>query len=201
MSTPQTSVLWQERACCRIVRTTSLSTASAGCEETDFDFAFIDSCLRLDCLRLRSQLAQNQRSIAVREVPDYAFAGAGREDIERRQPQLAEQTLAQIAFSGIRVQQDYRPQMSIVRALRLFEPHAAERSIDFFFAVALRANKFVHYGPAVLAPHVATHKVLPRPPPELLQREFVGGFRQMLDRGQRVMAHAIGIRRVFDDVG
>src|ERR1700733_2925235 len=41
MSTPQTSALLLERACCRIWRTTSLSTTRAGCAFERFALAFM----------------------------------------------------------------------------------------------------------------------------------------------------------------
>src|ERR1700722_2100375 len=41
MSTPQTSVWLLERACCRIWRTTSLSTTRAGCAFDGFALAFM----------------------------------------------------------------------------------------------------------------------------------------------------------------
>src|SRR5690349_15665142 len=46
MSTPQTSVLLLERACCRIWRTTSLLTSRVGCEFNGFAFALMTQAAR-----------------------------------------------------------------------------------------------------------------------------------------------------------
>jgi len=50
ISTPQISVDELDRACCRIWRTTSLSTSKVGCSVTGFGFAFMSygSGLRVD---------------------------------------------------------------------------------------------------------------------------------------------------------
>src|SRR5437762_6437665 len=113
MSTPQTSALLLERACCRIWRTTSLSTTRAGCTFDGFALAFMTSTLCENVL-LRNERAQDPRRISVGNICNLPLSSPCDENIKQRQADLTQGPAAQLRLARIGMQCNHCSQLPIV---------------------------------------------------------------------------------------
>src|SRR5215470_10655045 len=186
ISTPHTSVLLFERACCRIWRSTWPSIVTRGCcSELRFPMS------------VRQIFSEHGGLVSADQVSFFSFSRAHAEYVIERQADLIEGARAKDLASRIAVNGLHHTHLTVPRAAPFFVADSSERNKPLFARAALRAFKLMHDVPAELDQHVARSQILCAALAQPFQRQFTRFLRQFRNTRKGEMTQAVRIRRVL----
>src|SRR5215470_3060873 len=135
ISTPHTSLLLFERACCRIWRRTSPSIVTRGCC-SDLRFPMSNSARQLS--------SKDSDFVATYQICLFCVFCPHGEDVIQRQPELIEIAPTQTLVSRIIVNRLHHAHLAVRRTASLLIPDTADRLKSLFAHPALRALQLVY---------------------------------------------------------